>query len=68
MAGFFPCPFQSSALYPPALVLHHHLQCGQTPDEEQTAGKGKVMNVEIMIYDKTLVILTFCFFEGVCPR
>lgn len=41
MAGFFPCTFQSSALYPPALVLHHHLQCGQTPDEEQTAGKGE---------------------------
>lgn len=42
MAGFFPCTFQSSALYPPALVLHHHLQCGQTPDEEQTAGKGEL--------------------------
>lgn len=56
MAGFFPCTFQSSALYPPTLVLHHHLQCGQTPDEEQTAGKGELgllqrINWEIIIYD-----------------
>lgn len=48
VAGLFPCTFQSSALYPPTLVLHHHLQCGQTPDEEQTFGKGKLCWTEFV--------------------
>lgn len=39
--GLLPCPVQGGALHPPALVLHHHLQCGQTADEEQAAGEGE---------------------------
>lgn len=39
-AGLLPCPFQSGARHPPALVLHHHLQRGQALHEEQAAGEG----------------------------
>lgn len=39
--GFISCPFQSCALHPPALVLHHHLQCGEALHEEQTARESK---------------------------
>lgn len=41
LVGLVSSPLQSCALHPPALVLHHHLQCGQTPDEGQAAGKSE---------------------------
>lgn len=38
--GLVPCPFQGGPRHPPALVLHHHIQRGQTLHEEQAAGEG----------------------------
>lgn len=38
--GLLPCSFQGSPRYSPALVLHHHIQRGQTVHEEQTVGEG----------------------------
>lgn len=39
--GLIPSSVQSCSLHPPAMVFHHHIQCGQTPDEEQTTGEGE---------------------------
>lgn len=39
--GLLPSTVQGRPLHPPALVLHHHLQRGQTLPEEQTAGEGE---------------------------
>ena len=39
--GVLPGPLQGSARDPPALVLHHHLQRGQTLHEEQAPGEGE---------------------------
>lgn len=40
-AGFLPRSFQGSPCDSSALVLHHHLQRGQTLHEEQAAGEGE---------------------------
>lgn len=39
--GLLPSAVQSCPLHPPALVLHHYLQRGQTVPEEQAAGEGE---------------------------
>lgn len=41
VSGLLSCALQGRALHSSALVLHHHLQCGQTADEEQAAREGE---------------------------
>lgn len=60
-AGFLPCPLQSRARHPPALVLHHHLQRGQALHEEQAAGEGTAAQSVSLLTPSTLSLsLSLC--------
>lgn len=61
-AGLVPCSFQGGPRHPPAVVLHHYVQRGQTLHEEQAAGKGMTVNLF-----KTILIHPDCLSALVIP-